>query len=71
MNFDKKSLDALLKLSDDELASVIKEIAAEAGVGDENLKIGKSDLMKIRTFLSIAGEDEIKSLLNQFGGKKQ
>jgi hypothetical protein len=71
MNFDKNSLSALLKLSDEELTSVIKDIATEAGVGSENLKIGKGDLMKIRTFLKFANDDDIKSLLTQFGGKKQ
>ena len=71
MNFDKNSLAALLKLSDEELISVIKEIGAEAGVGAKNLKIGKGDLMKIRTFLRFANDDDIKSLLTQFGGKKQ
>ena len=71
MNFDKNSLAALLKLSDEELISVIKEIGTEAGVGAENLIIGKGDLMKIRTFLRFANDDDIKTLLTQFGGKKQ
>lgn len=71
MNFDKNSINALLKLSDEELISVIKEIGTEAGVEAENLKIGKGDLMKIRTFLRFANDDDIKTLLTQFGGKKQ
>ena len=32
MNFDKSSLSGLLKLNDNELEAVIREIAAEAGV---------------------------------------
>ena len=32
MNFDKASLNKLLKLSDDELIAVVKDIAREAGV---------------------------------------
>ena len=70
MNFDKNSLSNLLKLNDEELASVIKEIAAEAGLGGENFSVNKNDLSKIRTFLSFAGDNEINALLKQFGGKK-
>jgi histidyl-tRNA synthetase len=70
MNFDKKSTEKLLALSDSELINVIKDIAKEAGIPSENLKIGKSDIIKIRMFLSIASEDDIARLLTQFGGKK-
>ena len=71
MNFDKKSLSKLSKLSDEELRSVIKELAYEAGVGGENFNIGKNDLAKIRTFLTFATDEQIAYLLKQFGGKKQ
>ena len=71
MNFDKKSLSKLSKLSDEELTSVIKELAYEAGVGGENFNVSKNDLMKIRTFLAFATDEQIASLLSQFGGKKQ
>lgn len=71
MNFDKNSLSKLLKLNDDELGKVIKEIAKEAGVGDENFTVSKSDLAKIRTFLTFASDEQIASLLKQFGGQKR
>lgn len=71
MNFDKKSLSKLSKLSDEELTSVIKQLAYEAGVGDKNFNVSKSDLVKIRTFLTFATDEQIASLLKQFGGKKQ
>ncbi len=70
MNFDKKSLKKLITLSDEELINVLRDIAKEAGVDDKNLNIGKSDVMKIRAFLSMASEDDIARLLTQFGGKK-
>ena len=69
MNFDKKSLSKLSKLSDEELTSVIKQLAYEAGVGDKNFNVSKSDLTKIRTFLTFATYEQIASLLKQFGGK--
>lgn len=71
MNFDKNSLSKLLSLSDEELIKVIKDIAKEAGVDSENLKIGRGDIIKIRAFLSMASDDDIAKLLTRFGGKKQ
>ena len=70
MNFDKKSLTKLLSLPDEELEAVIKDIAKEAGV-DNKISIKKSDLNKLRAFLSIAGEDDIAKMINNFGGKKK
>ena len=69
MNFDKNSLSKLSKLSDDELTAIIKELALEAGVGGEKFHVSKSDLGKIRTFLTFATDEQIASLLKQFGGK--
>lgn len=71
MNFDKKSLNKLLALNDEELVRVIKEIATEGGIDADSLKIGKSDILKIRMFLSMAGEEDIANLIAKFGGKKQ
>ncbi len=70
MNFDKKSLSKLLTLSDEDMTRVLKDIAKEAGIDPETLKIGKADIMKLRAFLSMASDDEIARLLSQFGGKK-
>ncbi len=70
MNFDKKSLSKLLTLNDEELEQVLRDIAKEAGVNAENFAISKSDILKLRTFLSMASDDEIARLLSQFGGKK-
>ena len=70
MNFDKKSLDKLRTLSEEELVKVLKDIAKEGGINPDTLKIGKSDILKIRMFLSMAGEDDIANLISKFGGKK-
>lgn len=69
MNFDKNSLSGLLKLNDNELEAVIREIAAEAGV-DKSIEIKRSDILKIRSFLSVAAEEDIVQLLERFGGKR-
>ena len=70
MNFDKDSLSELLKLSDDKLKDVIKDIVKEAGI-DNEISISQRDVAKIRALLSIASEDDINRLLSQFGGKKK
>ncbi len=70
MNFDKKSLSKLLTLNDEELIKVLKDIAKEAGIDAENIKIGRGDVIKIRAFLSMASDDDIAKLLTRFGGKK-
>jgi hypothetical protein len=70
MNFDKNSLNKLRSLSDEELIKVLKDIAKEAGIDSENLKIGKGDVMKIRAFLSVASDDDIAQLITRFGGQK-
>lgn len=70
MNFDKNSLNKLRSLSDEELIKILKDIAKEAGIDSENLKIGKGDVMKIRAFLSVASDDDIAQLITRFGGQK-
>jgi hypothetical protein len=69
MNFDKKSLSKLLTLSDEEMTRVLKDIAKEAGIEPETLKIGKAEIVKLRAFLSMASDDEIARLIAQLGGK--
>lgn len=69
MNFDKASLNKLLKLSDDELIAVVKDIAREAGVEDK-INVSHKDARKIRTLLTFASEDDIARLISSFGGNK-
>ncbi len=70
MNFDKNSLSELLKLSDDKLKEVIKDIAKEASVENE-ITVSTKDVAKIRALLSIASEDDINRLISRFGGNKK
>lgn len=70
MNFDKQSLKKLLNLPDEELETVINEIAKEAGV-KEKIAVKKSDLNKLRALLSVASEEDINRLINMFGGNKK
>ena len=71
MDFNKESLSKLLALSDDEMINMLKEIAKESGINADNIRIGKSDIFKIRAFLTMASEEDIVRLLSNFGGRKQ
>lgn len=73
MNLDRNALTKLLALSDDELITVIKEIAVEAGVDQSTLSLTHTDIAKLRAALSFASNEEISAFVNQFlgGGKKQ
>lgn len=59
MNIDKRTLDMLLTLSDDKLATVIKKLAADSGVDVSNFNISQADLAAIRATLSMATDSDI------------
>lgn len=69
MNFNRSSLQKLLALPDEELAKVIKEIAEEAGIDPSSFSVESTDIAKLRAMLSLASNEEIARLLQQFGGK--
>lgn len=69
MNFDRNSISKLISLGDEELISMLRSIANDAGIDADNLKIGKSDLIKIRAFLSMASDEDIARVISRFGGK--
>lgn len=68
MNFDKKALSDLLKLSDAELCEVLRSLAAEAGADVSTLKITSSDAARIRSVLSLASDEDIAEFIKKFGG---
>lgn len=73
MMLDKKSVEMLLRLSDDQLVSVIRRLAAEAGVDVSSLNISQSQIAGIRHALSVATDDDLgraAELLKNFKGSK-
>ena len=69
MNFDKKSLDSLLALNNEAFARELEKLGKNSGLG-ESFKVSTSDAQRIRTFLSMASEQEIMKIINQFGGNQ-
>jgi hypothetical protein len=59
MTLDKKSINMLLSLDDKRLASVIRQLAANAGIPTDNLNLGERELQGVRDALSLAGDGDI------------
>jgi hypothetical protein len=70
MNFNRDSLKKLLALGDEELAEIVREIAAESGVDTTSLVLGKSELAKLRAVLSLASDEDIARMIAGLGGGK-
>ncbi len=60
MMLDKNSVELLLRLGDDQLISVIKKLAASAGVDVSTLEITPTQLAAIRQALSIATDEDLR-----------
>lgn len=70
MNFNRDSLKKLLALGDEELAEIVREIAAESGVDTTSLVLGKSELAKLRAVLALASDEDIARMIAGLGGGK-
>ena len=73
MMLDKRSVDMLLRLNDEQLIAVIKRLASEAGVDTNGLNISPAQISGIRQALAIATDDDLKraaELLKNFKGSQ-
>ena len=68
MQLDKKSIDRLLKLNDDQLRAVIGKLLSEYGVDVSRVPLATMDLSALRAVLQMAGEEDISRLLQSLGG---
>ena len=68
MQLDKKSIDRLLKLNDDQLRTVIGKLLTEYGVDVSRVPLATLDMSALRAVLQMAGEENIASLLQALGG---
>ncbi|MBP3667452.1 MAG: hypothetical protein J6K29_10450 [Clostridia bacterium] len=71
MQLDKKSLDRLLKLNDDQLRGVLGKLLAEYGVDVSRVPLGQMDMTALRTVLSAATDEDIARFVQMFGGSPQ
>ena len=70
MQLDKKSIDRLLRLSDDQLRAVIGRMLKEYGVDETRLPIATMDVGALRAILQVAGEEDVARLLQTLGGSR-
>lgn len=67
MKLDKRALERLLALSDDQLLQVIQKLAAESGINLGAMNIGKGDLARLRAALHGADDGDLERMKQQFG----
>ena len=62
MQLDRKKLDRLLGMNDEQLSALIQSIATESGVDPAALGLNPNNIESIRRALSIATEEDIQQL---------
>lgn len=70
MQLDKKSLDRLLKLNDDQFRMVLGKLLAEYGVDVSRVPLATMDLSALRAILQMAGEEDISRLLQSLSSPR-
>ncbi len=68
MQLDKKSLDRLLTLSDDQLRMVLRGLLKEYGVDPSAVPLEQFDMGKLRAVLSGATEADIQRFMSMLSG---
>lgn len=68
MQLDKKSIDRLLRLNDDQLRAVIGKLLTEYGVDVSRVPLATMDMSALRSILQMAGTEDISRLLGALGG---
>ena len=71
MQLDKKSLDRLLKLNDDQLRGVLGKLLTEYGVDISRVPLQQMDMTALRAVLAAATDEDITRFLQSFGGNPQ
>ena len=71
MQLDKKSLDRLLRLNDDQLRSVLGKLLTEYGVDVSRVPLAQMDMTALRGVLSMANEEDISRILQSLGGAQR
>ena len=69
MQLDRKSIDRLLKLNDDQMRAVIGKLLTEYGIDVSRVPIASMDMSALRAVLQLAGEEDVARLLQSMGGK--
>lgn len=62
MQLDRKKLDRLLQMNDEQLSALVRSIAAESGIDPAALGLNPSNIQSIRQALGGATEEDLKQL---------
>ncbi|MBQ9760237.1 MAG: hypothetical protein IJW16_02685 [Clostridia bacterium] len=62
MQLDRKMLDRLLQMNDEQLTAFIKSVAAESGIDPAQLGINPNNVQSIRQALGSATDEDIAGL---------
>lgn len=68
MQLDKKSLDRLLKLNDDQLRVVLGKLLTEYGVDVSRVPLAQMDMTALRAILQAATDEDITRFMQMFSG---
>lgn len=71
MQIDKRMLDRLLTMNDEQLGDLIKNIASEAGIDPNQLGLNPDNINSIRQALGSATDRDIEQLNTVYSSYKQ
>ena len=71
MQIDRKMLNRLLTMNDEQLGEFIRKIAAETGIDPAMLGLNPQNIQSIRTALGSATESDLQQLNNVYDAYKQ
>ena len=68
MPLDKKQIDRLLRLNDDQLRAVLEKLLASYGVDVSRVPLATLDVGALRGLLQNASEQDVERFLQMFRG---
>ncbi len=74
MTLDKKSVDMILRLKDEQLVSVIRKLATGVGIDANNINPSPEQISSIRQALSTATDSDLKragEIIREFNNSKK
>lgn len=71
MKLDKRMVNRLLSLNDEQLGNVIKSIAAESGIDPAVLGLNADNIQSIRQALGMAREEDLQQMGEIYNAYRQ
>lgn len=62
MKLDKRMVNRLLSMNDEQLGEIIKNIAAESGIDPNTLGLNPDNIQSIRQALGMANEEDLQRM---------